>query len=276
MGIISIPGQKDTSAADGGSSGTEITQTTEPVSTSELDPVISISDPVLDREIRSRIRKGSGEIHVSDIKDLTSLDLSGVVGIRDYSSLADFPYLRELVVKECGLTNAGLFKDIKQINNLNIGYNKIIDLSPLEGMSNIVSLYVNHNAIKDISPLLTMENLQNLYLSENLGIDISPLREMDGLRGLTAGGCLLDDNDIKALEPLTGLKWLHIQDNQIKDISPLKNMTGLTNLSLHNNRIEDITPLENMTQLIELHLEANRIKDFSPIDDLPADAVITK
>jgi internalin A len=121
-----------------------------------------------------------------------------------------------------------------------------------------------------------MENLQNLYLSENLGIDISPLREMDGLRGLTAGGCLLDDNDIKALEPLTGLKWLHIQDNQIKDISPLKNMTGLTNLSLHNNRIEDITPLENMTQLIELHLEANRIKDFSPIDDLPADAVITK
>ena len=283
-GILQIPGQKDTSVANGGGSGAEVTQTTEPasepaqesVSTPDPGPVISISDPVLERQIRSRIRKGSGEIYLSDIQDLTSLNLSRVEGIRDYSSLADFPSLRELVVKECGLTDAGLFKDLKQINNLNLGYNKITDLSPLEGMSNIVSLYVNHNKIKDISPLLTMENLQNLYLGENLGIDISPLRNMTQLKGLTAGGCLLDDNDIKALAPLTGLKWLHIQDNQISDISPLKNMTGLTNLSLHNNRIKDITPLKNMTQLIELHLEVNRIADFSPIDGLPADAVITK
>ena len=283
-GILQIPGQKDTSVANGGGSGAEVTQTTEPasepaqesVSTPDPGPVISISDPVLERQIRSRIRKGSGEIYLSDIQDLTSLNLSRVEGIRDYSSLADFPSLRELVVKECGLTDAGLFKNLKQINNLNLGYNKITDLSPLEGMSNIVSLYVNHNKIKDISPLLTMENLQNLYLGENLGIDISPLRNMTQLKGLTAGGCLLDDNDIKALAPLTGLKWRHIQDNQISDISPLKNMTGLTNLSLHNNRIKDITPLKNMTQLIELHLEVNRIADFSPIDGLPADAVITK
>jgi Leucine-rich repeat (LRR) protein len=283
-GILQIPGQKDTSVANGGGSGAEVTQTTEPasepaqesVSTPDPGPVISISDPVLERQIRSRIRKGSGEIYLSDIQDLTSLNLSRVEGIRDYSSLADFPSLRELVVKECGLTDAGLFKDLKQINNLNLGYNNITDLSPLEGMSNIVSLYVNHNKIKDISPLLTMENLQNLYLGENLGIDISPLRNMTQLKGLTAGGCLLDDNDIKALAPLTGLKWLHIQDNQISDISPLKNMTGLTNLSLHNNRIKDITPLKNMTQLIELHLEVNRIADFSPIDGLPADAVITR
>ena len=229
-GILQIPGQKDTSVANGGGSGAEVTQTTEPasepaqesVSTPDPGPVISISDPVLERQIRSRIRKGSGEIYLSDIQDLTSLNLSRVEGIRDYSSLADFPSLRELVVKECGLTDAGLFKDLKQINNLNLGYNKITDLSPLEGMSNIVSLYVNHNKIKDISPLLTMENLQNLYLGENLGIDISPLRNMTQLKGLTAGGCLLDDNDIKALAPLTGLKWLHIQDNQISDISPLK------------------------------------------------------
>ena len=275
-GILQIPGQKDTSVANGGGSGAEVTQTTEPasepaqesVSTPDPGPVISISDPVLERQIRSRIRKGSGEIYLSDIQDLTSLNLSRVEGIRDYSSLADFPSLRELVVKECGLTDAGLFKDLKQINNLNLGYNKITDLSPLEGMSNIVSLYVNHNKIKDISPLLTMENLQNLYLSENLGIDISPLRNMTQLKGLTAGGCLLDDNDIKALAPLTGLKWLHIQDNQISDISLLNNLTNLTKLDLECNQISDISPLSSLSKLNELDLSGNPISDYSPIEDL--------
>ena len=103
-GILQIPGQKDTSVANGGGSGAEVTQTTEPasepaqesVSTPDPGPVISISDPVLERQIRSRIRKGSGEIYLSDIQDLTSLNLSRVEGIRDYSSLADFPSLENL------------------------------------------------------------------------------------------------------------------------------------------------------------------------------------
>ena len=83
----------------------------------------------------------------------------------------------------------------------------------------------------------------------------------------------LQENQIRDLSPLTGLKKLQrleLWRNQIRDISPLIGLTNLTGLFLSSNQIRDITPLAGLTKLRELGLGYNKpkIRDITPLTKL--------
>jgi len=89
--------------------------------------------------------------------------------------------------------------------------NQLVNISPLSGLTSLVTFYADDNEIVDIAPLSGLTNLTNLSLNNNQIVDITPL---SGLTNLT---CLfLDGNqivDIQALVDNTGLRgeswWLH-------------------------------------------------------------------
>ena len=74
--------------------------------------------------------------------------------------------------------------------------------------------------------------------------------------------------DIKALETLTQLKHLNINNNQLTSLKGLENLTQLRFLGLNSNQLTDVKCLENLTQLTQLNLQDNPDLTKAQIDEL--------
>ena len=135
---------------------------------------------------------------------------------------------------------------------------------------NVTDLNLGTNRISDISPLSELLNLRNLYLGFNDISDISPLSELVNLKILELCGNKI--NDIFPLSGMINLSYLDLRGNRATDLSPLINLpnlgTGFGGLSLNNNQITDISPLANMSNLRWLDLTNNPITDLTPLEDL--------
>ena len=80
--------------------------------------------------------------------------------------------------------------------------NKIYDLGPLSGLTQLTSLSLRSNDISDLSPLSTLQSLVQLDLGNNQIQDILPLLNMESLRGSAWGAdniLDLSDNPLNTL-----------------------------------------------------------------------------
>jgi Leucine-rich repeat (LRR) protein len=170
---------------------------------------------------------------------------------------------------------------------LDLDFNEIVDLSPLEGFlsssSSLNRLSLRNNCIVDLSPLRRLPNsLVILDLASNQIEDLSPLEgfvsSSSFLKVLRLG-----TNRIRDISPLrrlpTSLVELRLSRNQIEDISPLTQFLSsppsssehiglgcnLKLLHLENNRIVDLVPLRLPSTLDTLFLNSNLIEDISPL-----------
>ena len=130
---------------------------------------------------------------------------------------------------------------------LSLKNNKITDLTPLSGLTNLAALVLDNNQIADLSPLSGLTNLTALSLVNNQIANLTPLSGLTNLKSL-----YLDKNQIASLSPLSGLTnliGLNLASNQIASLSPLSELTNLIDLLLAFNQITDLTPLSRLTNL---------------------------
>ncbi|WP_072238362.1 InlB B-repeat-containing protein, partial [Listeria monocytogenes] len=105
------------------------------------------------------------------------------------------------------------------------------------------------------------------YIGTNKITDISALQNLTNLRELY----LNEDNisDISPLANLTKMYSLNLGANHnLSDLSPLSNMTGLNYLTVTESKVKDVTPIANLTDLYSLSLNYNQIEDISPLASL--------
>ncbi|WP_243388159.1 leucine-rich repeat domain-containing protein [Bacillus kexueae] len=183
------------------------------------------------------------EIYVSDLEKLTYL------------------YAQDMNISDLtGLEKAVNLKD------LDLSFNQIEDLSPLQSLSLLESLALWGNDIKDITPLSNLVNLTFLDLSSN------HLFEIDALSGLTnIRDLFLSQNqiqDLKPLENLTGLEYLVLWDNQIANVDALQGLTNLRVLDLDGNEVADLSPLTGLSNLQSLLLSGTLVQDIEPLMSL--------
>ena len=176
-------------------------------------------DPLVDEMIRLKLDQPAGPILISDLKQLTALNL----GLELY--VADLSGLEHLV----------------NITELDLTQNQVTDLSPLAGLTKLTSLDLAQNDITDISALTSLTNLTFLRIQDNLVTDISPLA---GLTKLTELNLWTNDiSDISSLVALTDLAKINLTKNKISDLSALGSLTNVTRLELITNEITDLSPL---------------------------------
>ncbi len=126
--------------------------------------------------------------------------------------------LSEVDTKDCQQANAKL----ASMTELNLYKNKISDLSPLSGFTNLNILDLSINEINDVSPLSKLVNLQYLSLSNNKIVDVAPLAK------------------------LTNLTFLGLNNNRIKTIKSLITLTKMTDITMIDNKGINLTcPLES-------------------------------
>ncbi len=131
----------------------------------------------------------------------------------------------------------------------------IRDITGLQYAKNLQSLWIRWNRIGDLSPLSGLSNLQHLDAHGNRVIsDISPLSGLPNLRTL-----VLRDNAIGSadLSGATKLESLHLEWNEVGDISGLAGLPNLRELYLQYNHVSDISVLAGMTTLKHLDLKGN-------------------
>ena len=137
-----------------------------------------------------------------------------------------------------------------------------IDISGIEPPEQYVSIS---------DPNLAVSLRQALKLGKNEPI---PLRKMQVIKYLD-----LQDNQIKSLAGLEHAVYLgklclgdndgnFATDNDVSDLTPLKNLTTLSQLWLQHNNVSDLTPLESLTDLRDLSLFDNAVSDLTPLKNL--------
>ena len=87
--------------------------------------------------------------------------------------------------------------------------------------------------------------------------------EMEHMSGLDCEECYIES--LEGLQFATGLTWLELGENAIRDLMPLSGLTNLTKLDLYGSAIADVAPLSALVELEELYLDRNC---FTNIDSL--------
>jgi hypothetical protein len=179
----------------------------------------------LEAEVRKKLGKDGGTIVQSDLKTIKSINLS--TATVDELDPCIFP----------------LFRGMK---DLFLGSGDLDDLSPLAGLTQLVSLRASINHVTDLKPLEKLTQLDRLDLGRTAIHDVAPL----------AG--------------LTALTELMIDDTQVTDIGPLKSLKNLERLSIRNTPVRDLSPLKDMKKLRFVYIEGAPIDDTTVLNPLVA------
>ena len=119
---------------------------------------------------------------------------------------------------------------LKNLSNLSLGCNKIIEINSLSEIKNLEYLNLENNEIRDISALSGLKNLRDLSLSTN------KIRE------------------INALSELNNLECLNLRNNRISDITPLLKKKNISYVIMLNENYLNLA--DPKTKEVIKHLES--------------------
>ena len=257
-----------------------------------LDTVVEIPDIGLKtavlRTLNDMGEQVFGNITVGDMQKLTTLvimsadsyDEGAVHGVNGYKTypislnaeiknLEGLQYANNLVqlhITGVGLEDISAISPLYKIEAMDIGCNKIEDISALANLGNLTLLNSSDNNISDISSMILLYNIEKLFLNGNPISDIGPLRDMSEMTSLAIGDMNL--SDISPLSGMTKLKELSVAGNPLDNIDALENLTELNDLHISECGITDISALSGLVNLQGLSLMNNDFTDASSLINL--------
>lgn len=202
--------------------------------------IIDIPDNNFENIIRKNIKKYSGDIFSSDLKQIEVLE-ARKADITDLEGIQYMKNVRAIYMEENNISDISLLSGLNKLEIISFSENKISDIGPLAGLTNIRIVYLHTNLIRDLTSLNSLVNLKELYLGGN------------------------SIKDITALSSLIKLENLYIGDNQIMDLSVLMNLSNLKQLDIFANCTLDITPLKSLKNLEEVYID--HYNEESSLDD---------
>lgn len=180
-------------------------------------PQVTFSDGPLEKEIRRKASKPEGELTVTDLRKVRSVDLTRST-------------------EEIESLDPCVFPQLTSLHHLYIGKGSITDLTPIKGLTKLEGLRISMNPVSDITPLAGMLQMDRLDLGRTEVRDLTPLKKMTKLTEL-----MLDDTPVDDVTPLAGLaklERLSIKRTRVSDISPLKALRKLKFLYVGGSPVE--------------------------------------
>lgn len=151
-------------------------------------------------------------------------------------------------------------------------YDGITDLTGLEYATNLSIIDLTGNAISGISALANLPKLQDVSLRMNKATvlpDLTPLTSTPiKSLNLVADDYGLVPEKLAALNQMTTLTSLEMQNTKVTSVPELGNLQQLCELSLAGNKLTDVSALAHLTELTSLKVGSNQITDFTSIAKL--------
>lgn len=206
------------------------------------------------------------EILVSDMPQVSELEISGCEPVKGWDFLSHFPEVSVLSLYNMATEGAEcVFPDMTYLTRIyadNADLGKT-DLSALGRADELTRVKLTGSGLTDISFLEGADKISGVSVSDNPITTLSGLQQKEELNEIEADNCQL--TDISALESCFALDRLSAENNMIEDISALAGCEALTELDLSNNRISDVSSLSAASELYILRLAGNNIYDMYPV-----------
>ena len=208
---------------------------------------------------------------LAELYRLFHLDI-GSNELTDVEFLAKLTVMRRLYIDDNLLSDTGLMKgagsdgqsapqglvtpilnplvNLVHLEFILLGFNDIVDPSPLAAASRLAVLGASSNLINDFSILSAWPELVSLDVSDNPFNDLSPISAKTGLTelwtenlGLTGMGFLVS---------LTNLELLDLSENNVSDVTQISSFSNLRILDLSDNPIASFESIGSVTTLAAL------------------------
>lgn len=178
------------------------------------------------------------------------------------SPLSILNYTVAGVIEEVVIEDPAIDQAIRQ--QLQVSSDHILYSNELWG---ITALSVPYDA-KSLSDLSKLPFLARLTMEGMKFEDLSALGSLTSLEELVLSEMTLSEADLKTIAALPKLRSLTMVQCSLSGISPLSGATGLTYLNLGGNTIRDLTALEQLTKLSQLYLTHNAVTDLTSLSKL--------
>ncbi|WP_343290388.1 leucine-rich repeat domain-containing protein, partial [Turicibacter bilis] len=212
----------------------------------EKSEVVNIPDEALYRAISRELGRGWDDEDPITIEDMSCLEELVI-----YDNISELTGIEYAV----NLRKLRIFGDEQATN--------VLDLSPIQGLTNLEGLFLHTPQVHDITALSNLINLSILYMGGDNIQDLDALSNLKNLENIQIWDTHL--TDINGLRDLTNLIELSIEGDSLKDISPLAKLHNLKSLRLEGNAISDVTPLSNLNNLESIDLSDNDISNINLI-----------
>ena len=144
----------------------------------DLDPLTKMQQL---QELRMRNNSPTNIKKLSGLKNLIALDISGCE-LKSLSIVNDFPALISLSATNNQIASLSTFK--KQVEELYISYNPLVDLSPLSNQKSLHTLEAVGTQVKDVSPLTALPKLSSLDITDTAVTNATILKNCPALTTL--------------------------------------------------------------------------------------------
>ncbi len=152
--------------------------------------------------------------------------------------LIELPDLKEISFSINQIQEIEILKKLTKLETISAMFNKISNLTPIQGLISLRELNFYNNTISDISILNKLENLFLIQFSKNK---------------LT---------NIPNLENLKKLRIIFLAENKISEATFLNSIPSIFIASLNNNRISEIPNLNRIDDEIYIDLRKNHIQNI--------------
>ena len=171
----------------------------------------------------------------------------------------------KIELKNKNLEEISCILEYKNVKELDLRWNKISDLKPLEKLEKLEVLKINFNQIEDITPLLNLKNLKELWLHNNNIKDIRGIGRLSKLNHLDVSFNPLKYG-IEEIEKLRSLKRLEVREvpKEIVDYiyENYSKFTMLDKIFIENRMAENSKKRENETKYPKFSEFEDKINDF--------------
>ena len=174
----------------------------------------------------------------------------------------------KIELKNKNLEEISCILEYKNVKELDLRWNKISDLKPLEKLEKLEVLKINFNQIEDITPLLNLKNLKELWLHNNNIKDIRGIGRLSKLNHLDVSFNPLKYG-VEEIEKLRSLKRLEVREvpKEIVDYiyENYNKFTMLDKIFIENRMEENSKKRENETKYPNFSEFEDKINDFETV-----------
>ena len=171
----------------------------------------------------------------------------------------------KIELKNKNLEEINCILNYRNVKELDLRWNRINDLKPLEKLEKIEILKINFNQIEDITPLLNFKNLKELWIHNNNVKDIRGISKLYKLNHLDISFNPLKYG-IEEIEKLRNLKRFEVREvpKEIVDYiyENYSKFTMLDKIFIENRRAENLKKRENKTKYPKFSAFEDKINDF--------------